>query len=209
MDTDRRNGDRWMLLAGPLFTVLAVVGVILVGSTPGEKDPADEIIKHFKDNDTQTLAGVFLWGPAAAALLVFVSRLRAGIDDRARAARSLLVAGGTLYATGIVIGTSVTLAQVVAADGEFKDASQALNVLNAALWVPVVIGIATMLLGAGLAVLRTGLLPTWLGWVAVVVGVVSLFGPGGFLGFFVAPLWVGLAGILLYTRKDEVTVVTA
>ena len=209
MDTDRINDDRWMLLAGPLFTVLAVAGVILIGSTPEEKAPADEIIKHFTDNDTQTMAGVFLWGPAAAALLVFVSRLRAGIDDRARAARSLLVAGGTLFATGIILGTSVTLAQVVAADGGFEDASQALNVLNAALWIPVVIGLAVMLLGAGLAVLRTGLLPTWLGWVAVVVGVVSLLGPGGFLGFFVAPFWVGLAGILLYTRKTEVPAVTA
>jgi len=209
MDSDARGDDRWMLLAGPLFLLLQALGALLQGSNPGEKDSADEVISHFADNDSRILAGVFVLNVAAAVLLVFVCRLRAAIDDRARAARSLLVAGGTVYATGILIASSVSLALVVASNAAFEESAQALNVLNASLWIPPVIGLATMLLGAGLAVLRTGILPRWLGWVAAVVGVVSLLGPGGFLGFFVAPFWVGAAGIMLYIRRAEPAVVPA
>jgi len=104
-----------------------------------------------------------------------------------RAARSLLVAGGTVYATGILIGSAVSLSLVVASNAGFRESAQALNVLNAALWISILIGMAGMLLGR-LAVLRTGILPRWLAWVAAVLGVVSVLGPGGFLGAVVAPL---------------------
>jgi hypothetical protein len=106
------------------------------------------------------------------------------------------------------MSASVTLATMIAADEGFEPVAQTLNVLNAAMWIPLVIGLGTMLFGGGLAVLRTGILPRWLGWAGVVVGVLSLLGPGGFVGYAVAPLWVGLAGILLYMRKREATVVT-
>ena len=72
------------------------------------------MIEHFKGKDTANVIGVFLTVPAAALLLVFVNRLRAGIDDRARAARSLLVGGGVVYAMGLLVGASVILAVVVA-----------------------------------------------------------------------------------------------
>lgn len=204
---DARNNDRWMLLAGPLFLVLGLAAILLQGGTPGEKDSADQIIKHFADNDTRSVASVFLWGPAAAALLVFVSRLRAGIDDRARAARSLLVAGGSVLATAMLIGASVTLGLVTASHEGFKDAAQALNSLNAGMWIPFVIGMGVLLIGAGLSVLRTGILPRWMGWVAAVVGVVSLLGPGGFAGFALGPIWIAVAGVMLYTRQDAPAVV--
>lgn len=201
MDTDARDNDRWMLLAGPAFTVLAIAAAVLNSGAPGETESAAKVIEHYKDHEAGVVISTFVWGPAAAMLLVFVSRLRAGIDDRARAARSLVVAGGTLAAAGIVIGASVGLANMVAADEGFEEVSQTLNVLNSALWIPLVIGLAVMLLGAGLSVLRTGILPSWLGWVAVVVGVLSLLGPGGFVGYLVAPLWVGVAGLMLYLRS--------
>ena len=205
MSTESRDNDRWMLLAGPLFTVLAIASLSL-GATPSETTSAAEVVEKVKDDETSIVVSGFIAGPAAAVLLVFVSRLRAGIDDRARAARSLLVAGGTVVAAGLAVAGSVLLALTTAADKGFEGAAQSLNVLNASMWIPVVIGIAAMLFGAGLAVLRTGILPAWLGWVAAVVGVVSVLGPGGFLGFFVMPLWVGLAGILLYLRTPaEVT----
>jgi hypothetical protein len=42
--------------------------------------------------------------------------------------------------------------------------------------------------------------PRWLGWAALVLGIVSLAGPGGFVGFFGAPLWILIAGITLAMR---------
>lgn len=209
MQNDTRGDDRWMFLAGLAFLLLSALGALLQGGPPGEQDSADEVVSHFADKETRILAGAFALNVAAAALLVFVSRLRAAIDDRARAARSLLLVGGTVYATAILIGSSVSLSLVVASNAAFKESAQALNVLNSSLWVPLVIGLATMLIGAGLAVLRTGILPRWLGQVAAVVGVVSLLGPGGFLGAVVAPFWVGAAGVMLFLRPAERPVVPA
>ena len=209
MDTHSRDADRWMYLAGPLFTLLAIAAVAISGSTPNETTAAAEVVSRTKDEVDRIVASAFITGPAAAVLLAFVSRLRAGLDDRARAARSLLVAGGTVTAVGLLIATCVMFSLALAVDEGFEAPAQTLNVLNSAMWIPVVIGIAAMLFGAGLGVLRTGLLPSWMGWVAVVVGVLSLLGPGGFLGYFVAPFWVGAAGVMLYLRKREVTVVEA
>ncbi|MEO5619261.1 MAG: hypothetical protein ABIS67_15940, partial [Candidatus Eisenbacteria bacterium] len=180
---------------------LFILIFLLQGSTPGEKDTAEEVIAHFKDSDVRSSISAFLAIPAAAFLLVFLSRLRAGIDDRARAARSLLVAGGAVWSAGMLVGASVLLANNIAANEDFEAAAQTLNVLYAAMWIPSVGGIAITLLGAGLAVLRTGILPRWMGLVALVVGVISLLGPGGFLGFFVAPIWIAAAGLMLYLRR--------
>jgi hypothetical protein len=57
--------------------------------------------------------------------------------------------------------------------------------------------------------LRTATMPSWLGWIGLVVGVISLLGPGGFLGFFTAPLWIAATGLLLYFRPAPTSDATA
>ena len=51
----------------------------------------------------------------------------------------------------------------------------------------------------GLAIIASGALPKWLGWVQVVIGVVA-FTPVGFFGFFVTLLWSVIVAILIYRR---------
>lgn len=202
MDTEARDSnDRWMYLAGPLFLILVLVSFVVQGDIPEEKDAAADVVRQVADKDTRFFASVLVLTPAIVMLLVFVSRFRAAVDDRARAPRALMVAGAAVFAAGVAVSSSVTLALVVAAKEGMAAPAQTLNVLNASLWIPVVIGAAALLIGAGLSVLRTRILPTWLGWVALVVGVVSMFGPGGFAGFLVTPLWVAAAGVMLYLRK--------
>jgi hypothetical protein len=72
--------------------------------------------------------------------------------------------------------------------------------------VPFIAGIAIFMIGAGLALLGSRIVPVWLGWIALVVGVVSLAGPGGFVGFFAAPVWILVVGIVLAVRRTEVPV---
>jgi hypothetical protein len=61
------------------------------------------------------------------------------------------------------------------------------------------------MLGAGITLLNAQILPRWMAWTAVVIGVLSLLGPGGFLGFFLgfflSPLWMVVAGIMLARRS--------
>jgi hypothetical protein len=53
----------------------------------------------------------------------------------------------------------------------------------------------------GAAAVQTGLLPKWLGWAAVVIGVVAIT-PIGFFSFLGVGLWLLVAGILLALRAE-------
>jgi hypothetical protein len=109
----------------------------------------------------------------------------------------------------MLVGSLLDLALLSASDNNQSDVAQGANVLASADWIPFIGGIAIFLIGAGLTVLASRVMPAWLGWIALVVGVVSLAGPGGFIGFFVAPLWILVAGIMLAVRRDDTAPATS
>ena len=65
--------------------------------------------------------------------------------------------------------------------------------------MPLVLGVLMFLWATGLAVIRTGALPKWLGWVMVVLGVVALT-PIGFVAAIGAAILVLVLSILLSVR---------
>ena len=73
-----------------------------------------------------------------------------------------------------------------------------------ALWdndfLPLVLGTLVFNWAVGLAVLRSGALPKWMGWAGIVFGVLSLAGPIGFVGALGAGLWVIVSSIMLSLR---------
>jgi hypothetical protein len=113
-----------------------------------------------------------------------------------------MLGGAILWAGGLLLSSVIELAQVSASDHGRSQVAQTVNVLSSADWIPFIGGIAVFLVGAGLAVLTSRVLPVWLGWVAIVGGVVSLSGPGGFVGLFLAPIWILIAGIMLAVRRE-------
>jgi hypothetical protein len=197
---DQRTG-RLLALTGPLYTVLFVVVVTaLEGSAPGEKASVKEVLDHYQGHVGRSTADALL-GPLAAALVVlFFSHLRTLVRERRVApgpGPTVMICGAVLWAGGLLMGSTTTLAVSSAADHGQGQVAQTFNVLNNDSWIPFIAGIAITLLGAGLTLLSTHVLPRWMAWTALVVGIVSLMGPGGFLGFFVAPLWMLVAGVLL------------
>ena len=77
----------------------------------------------------------------------------------------------------MTVGWSILIAATfVAADtaGDVApQVTQTLSVLQADFFFPLAVGAGVFLLANGLAILRTGALQSWLGWVAVVLGVVG------------------------------------
>jgi hypothetical protein len=199
---DDVRADRWMALAGPGFLLLYLLAVLLPGSTPGEKASGKAVVDYYSSHTGAATASVFLLGPAAALLLVFASRFRTELGA-AGAPRRLFQYGAIVYATAIMVGASFQLGVLTSSNDDLDAVAQTMNVLVNDSWIPLVIGAGVMLFGAGLAVLRTGALPRWLGWVGVTIGVLSVLGPGGFAAFFLAPMWVAVAGVMLYLRQDE------
>ena len=70
------------------------------------------------------------------------------------------------------------------------------------IFFPFEIGLIVFALSIGLAIIASGALPKWLGWVMIVIGVVA-FTPVGFFGFFVVLLWAAIVAILIYRRLGE------
>jgi hypothetical protein len=200
------NGDRasrWLIWSGPVFAVVFLVLGFATGSPPGDGASAAKVMTFYHDHRSGQLTSVFLSPLGVALLVLFAAQIRV----RARALRqsttgpTVLLAGAVLWGAGLLLGSAITLAQVDAADKKQAEAGLALNQLSNASWIPFIAGIAVFLIGAGMTGLGTGLTPKWLAWAALVVGVVSLAGPGGFIGFFGAPIWMLIAGIMLATRR--------
>jgi hypothetical protein len=114
-----------------------------------------------------------------------------------------MIGGAVVWAGGLLLGSWLDLAVVSSSKHHQEGVAQTLNVLLATNWIPFIAGIAVTLVGAGMTVLSTGILPRWMGLVGLVVGIIALAGPGGFLGFFVAPLWMLVAGVMML-RTDMV-----
>jgi hypothetical protein len=198
---------RLLPLTGPLFFVLFFVALFVVDDDgPGDKASGKAVVDYVDSHEGALLVGAF-GGPLLATLLVlFFSHLRTVARERSDttgAGPTVMVGGAVLWAAGLLLGSMLDLAVVDAANDDQEQVAQTLSVFLNASWLPFIAGTAITLIGAGMTVLRTGVVVRWLGWVALVVGIIGLAGPGGFACFFAGPLFMLVAGILLLMRQDE------
>jgi hypothetical protein len=202
------NGStsRWLAWTGPLFvTGFAVIIIGLEQSTPGETASVQKIQAYYGSHQGRTTAAALMAPAGALLLIMFASYVRSLVrerNDNAGVGPTVFVAGAVLWAAGIAIGSSVDLSLVGSAHHHLDASAQTLNQFSNTDWIPFIAGIAVTLVGAGMTVLRTRIVPVWLGWVALVFGIASVAGPAGFVGFFVAPLWILVVGIMLGVRKE-------
>jgi hypothetical protein len=196
-------------LSGIVFAALLVV-TFSSPSTPGVHDTGVQVINHYKDHHSAHLIGDLAGGVGVVFFLFFISSLRSyfadkeGADGLSRAA----FAGGILIAVGGAIFTSLDVALVDARHDITPQAAQALNVLNNDFFFPFEIGLVVFALCTGLAIIASGALPKWLGWIMVVIGIVA-FSPVGFFGFFVVLIWSVIVAILIYRRSGQPAAATA
>ena len=188
-------------LMGILFVVLVVIAFIVSGETPDVDDSQQSIVSFYVDNDSEQQIAASLLALGCVAFLFFLGTLRRALrvvagDEGGLSTVALL--GGLMMVVGasIFAGIGFTL-------GDFADELQAtpeaivaLNALNNDLFFPVAVGTAVFNLGLGLAVLRHGGLPRWLGWLALVVGIVGLT-PAGFFAFLATGIVVIAASVAL------------
>jgi hypothetical protein len=109
-----------------------------------------------------------------------------------------------VYVVGLLTMAAVTVALVDAGHYRMVTTAQTLNVLGSDDWVPVVVGLSLIGLGAGVAGLRTAALPRWLSWISIVFGIISLAGPLGEIAFLAAPVWAMLVGVTILRTKTAV-----
>jgi hypothetical protein len=78
-------------------------------------------------------------------------------------------------------------------------AAQALEAFWDNDFLPIALGTTVMLLATGISVVTHGALPKWLGWIAIVLGVISVT-PIGFVAFLGSAIWVLIVSVMLSMR---------
>jgi hypothetical protein len=81
-------------------------------------------------------------------------------------------------------------------------ALQALNSLDGNTWMAFIPGLGVMMLGAAGALLSAGV-HRWLGWTALVLGVVLFIPIAGFIAMLAALLWIAVTGVMLARRAGS------
>jgi len=192
---------------GIVFFLLVLVGAILTGEGKDPaKDSAEEIAEYYSDNESQQLWGAFLVALGMVPFLFFAGYLRR-ILYRAEGGQGWLPTvawgGAVVLAAGATVGASLNFALADYADELDPTAMQAINAIVYDFFWPFPIGMSLLLLATGLSALRSGVLPRWLAWIAVVAGVVCMLGPAGFFGFLAGVLWILVASIVLTARARQ------
>jgi hypothetical protein len=194
--------DWWTPLTGVAFLIVAIVGLIVGGEPPGADEPVQEIVDHYVDNKDSIMVGAGLGGIAATLLVLFAGSLRSALraaEGPGGVLSAVAFGGAIILAVGASIDGTISFALAERADDVEPTAVQALQALWDNDFLPLAVGTQVFLLAAGLSIVRHAALPKWLGWVAILLGLISVT-PIGFAGFLGGSLWIAIVSVLLTLR---------
>jgi Domain of unknown function (DUF4386) len=213
-------------VAGIVY-VIALVAESVIATTLGvtQNDSAGKIASALHEHRDRLLVIAYLSVVYATAFLIYLwslYNLLRGDPGRPRVLGSLVLVGGVLFiALHAVsdIGITGLVGAKLASFGAQHDpgVSYSLFLMTFALdSVGDVFG-SLCFFAAGLIVLKSGVLPRWLGWVSIVVGILFFlqgFGLGGvitsfglvldLIGFVLFLVFVLVSSVIMLTRENAV-----
>ena len=197
-------------LIGPLlgigFIVVLVISFLVMGDEPPEADEGGQaVIDHYVENKDSIQASAVIGVVAALLLVFFANYLRRVFAEAGEVTLSATVlVGAAIVATAAAIDGTISFALAEAAEDLDPAAAQAVQAIWDNDWLPFALGILIFLFSAGIATLKSGVLPAWLGWAAIVLAVVGLT-PIGFAAFLGAAIWILVVSGLLLARANRGT----
>jgi len=188
-------------LTGALFSVLGLAAFLSSHTPPGVTASGSSVIVFYKAHSSGQQSSDLLWAFAWIFLLFFAGSLRSYMrrTPETEGLSALLLAGAAVMAAGgaTYFGFDYTLA--VSADHLQPAAAQALNLLALKLVFPLAVGGCVFAVASGVAILRGAPLPKWLGWLAIVIGIV-LASPAAVVALIVVFVWVAIVSVLVWHR---------
>jgi hypothetical protein len=197
--------NRLVPLSGILAVALTVISFVIVGDTPDLDAPVTEIKSFYVTHDTDLATGGILLVLAGLFFLVFFSALRNFLrraEPDAAGASTFSFAAGILVTVGLSIFGGIDVALGDVPDQLDPAGLQLLNVLSEDLFPPFAIGTLLFLVATGVAIIRTGTFPRWLGW-AIIVGAVFGVTPLFPVAMLTLGLFTLIASVVMSMRAGE------
>jgi hypothetical protein len=200
---DQTRLERLSPLAGVGFVALLVTSFVLTWNAPNSTDSTQSVVSYWDDHSSRLIAGALIGALAVVFFVWFAGVLRARLAAAEGGSGRLATTafgGMVMIAVGGGLFSSFTFAaaDVAGKSGVPGSVTQTLSVLNSDAFFVLAAGTAVAALAAGIAAVRHGGLPTWLGRIAIVIGILAVT-PIGFFAFLAFVVWVLIASIVLYT----------
>ncbi len=224
--SDARAGawERYAWAAGVLFVVALVAEIVVaLGVALTQNDSAAKIANGLHAHETRLIVIACLSVVYALMFVIYLSALQnllRGDTDRTRILGSLLLVGGvlfvTLHAVSDIAITGLVGAKLASYGAQHDPGiSYTLYLMTFALESLADVFGSLFALATGLLVLRSGVLPRWLGSVSILAGSMLFlqgFGLGGviasfglildLIGFLLLLVFVLVSSVTLLTRKS-------
>jgi hypothetical protein len=149
-------------------------------------------------------ASAIIIGLSLVVGLFFYGQLREYLrrDPKLETLATVCYGGAVLFAAGggAVAGTALALV-----DQPRKldpAAAQSLNVLYTDLPLVLLVGLGALMFAAGLAIVWRRVLPVWLGWAGIVLGVVATL-PLGAFSLILGGLWTLAVSVVMTVRAGQ------
>lgn len=203
-DAPRRGwSERWSPLGGLAFVIGMIAMLILnpdVGETP------QEVIANADEQDGRYVTLAIFGLVSIPLVLWFVAGLHARVRRlQSQTAPALVLAGGVAFALLAFMAFEIWAGPIVDFPGDSDPtiAANAYITISSVGWMVLAgagVAFALMALAASIAALKSRAVPTWLGWLGAIVGLLSA-ATITFFGIFAWMAWILVASCLFLLRR--------
>jgi hypothetical protein len=179
-------------------------GLLTGGETPDAGDSPARVVAYFATHRSEAELSSLLFAIAFLILLFFAASLRSFLrrTEGAEGLAALVLAGGVVMTGGALLASIIEYALAHELHNLTPAGAQVLNLLSNEIGlVMLVAGGFVLTVASGLAILRSVSLPRWLGWAAIVIGILALVLPIAFIALLLLLIWTLVVSILIYRRQ--------
>ena len=195
------------LLMGLALVYLAFFAALMAtGADRSANDDPAKLIADYDIGDVAIQLVVYGAVAAGAVLVFFGSALRARLVARTRRWTADVAMLGFVVMGLTIVGFAMTaLALHHAVEIGNTTVVQAINVLDTTNFPIAMLALTCAMVGTGITALREQLLPRWLCWVSIALGVMAPLGELAFAPFVLFPVWtVVVAGTIHLSERHPV-----
>lgn len=194
---------RYAPFTGLVFVVLVVIAIFTSNTSPSASASGVKVIAFYTEHHSSQQATDILFTIGSVFFLFFAASVYGFLrrSDAVGTMALLGLGGALLVALGFAVFSAIDFALADVPGKLSPGAAQALNVLDNDFVFPLVVGAWTFGIATGLAIVRSRLLPVWLGWVLMVIGILTGT-PAFFVGLFALLVWIVVVSVLIYRRTS-------